>query len=70
MTQRERMLKALSHELPDRIPTVMDARQEVREDLKHFYGVGSFDEALRILGAVNMYRFRTDGLFKISFSAY
>ena len=37
MTQRERMIKTLNHELPDRIPTTISARNEVIRALcRHF----------------------------------
>jgi len=37
MTQRERMIKTLNHELPDRIPTTISARNEVIRALCEYF---------------------------------
>jgi len=37
MTQRERMMKTLNHELPDRIPTTISARKEVIRALCEYF---------------------------------
>lgn len=37
MTQRERMIKTLNHELPDRIPTTISARNEVIRALCRYF---------------------------------
>ena len=50
MTPRERMLRVLAHELPDRIPAVWGARPEVDRAVAEYYGVDTLAEALEILG--------------------
>jgi len=70
MTQRERIMAVLSHQLPDRMPAIIDARQEVQQELMRYYGVDAFEDALRILGAENMYRFPTDSMLKVDFPGY
>lgn len=70
MTQRERILTVLRHEIPDQMPSIIDARQEVKEKLVQYYGVESFEDVLQILGAENMYRFQTDTMLKVSFPGY
>jgi uroporphyrinogen decarboxylase len=51
MTPRDRMAAVLEHRLPDRIPTTIFARGEVQRALMSRFGVASFDDAKRILGA-------------------
>ncbi|KUK64863.1 MAG: putative protein5 [Parcubacteria bacterium 34_609] len=67
MNERERFLTTMKHQLPDRIPTVIDARSEVQEALKKYYSVESYQEVLDILGAVDIDRFPTDGWIRINF---
>jgi len=44
MTERERFLATMNHQIPDRIPlTVIDIRLEGQEALKSYYGVGSYN---------------------------
>ena len=50
MTPRERMLKVLAHEVPDRTHAVFGARPEIDRALAAYYGVDSLAEALEILG--------------------
>ena len=50
MTPRERILKTMNHERPDRIPAVLGARAEVNRELLQHYGVDSMEEVHRILG--------------------
>lgn len=51
MTPRERMLKVVSHQRPDRTPTVLGNRPEMDRALMEWYGVNSVEEVARILGA-------------------
>ena len=52
MRSRERMTKALAHEVPDRTPAVIAAQPEVERALTAYYGVDSLADALDILGIV------------------
>lgn len=70
MTQRERILTVLSHQLPDRMPSIIDARLEVQEELTRYYRGENFEEVLHLLGAENMYRFPTDSMLRVSFPGY
>ena len=70
MNERERFLTTMRHQIPDRIPTVIDARLEVQEALKNYYGVTSYQEVLDILGAVDVDRFPTDSWIKVRFPGY
>src|SRR4030042_2413926 len=70
MNERERFLTTMRHQIPDRIPTVIDARLEVQEALKNYYGVTSYQEVLDILGAVDIDRFPTDSWIKVRFPGY
>lgn len=70
MNERERFLATMNHQIPDRIPTVMDARIEVQEALKNYYGVVSYLEVLDTLGAVDIDRFPTDSWIKLNFPGY
>lgn len=67
MNERERFLATMKHQLPDRIPTVLDAQSEVQEALKRYYSVESYQEVLDILGTVDIDRFPTDGWIRINF---
>ncbi len=60
MNLRTRILESMAHRLPDRIPTIMDARAEVKDALMEYYTVDSFEKALEILSAEEMYCFKTD----------
>ena len=70
MNEHERFLTTMKHQIPDRIPTVIDARLEVQEALKNYYGVTSYQEVLDILGAVDIDRFPADSWIKMRFSGY
>jgi uroporphyrinogen decarboxylase len=70
VNERERFLTTMNHQLPDRIPTVMDARIEAQEALKNHYGVGSYQKVLDIMGAVDIYRFPHDDWIKVNFPGY
>ena len=50
MTLRERMLKVVSHERPDRTPAVLAGRPEMDRALMQWYDVDSMAEVRRILG--------------------
>jgi hypothetical protein len=67
---RERTLESMAHGLPDRIPTIMDARAEVKVSLMEYYAVDSFDKVLEILGCEEMYRFQTDEMVKVWFPGF
>ena len=67
---RTRILDSMAHKLPDRIPTIMDARAEVKEMLMEYYAADSFDNVLEILGAEEMYRFKTDEMVKVYFPGF
>jgi len=67
---RKRILESMAHRLPDRIPTIMDARDEVKDALMEYYAVDSFDKVLEILGAEEMYRFKTDEIVKLHFPGF
>jgi len=60
----------MAHRLPDRIPTIIDAREEVKDSLMEYYAVASFEEVLDILGCDEMYRFQTDAMVKIDFPGF
>ena len=62
-----RVLESMAHRMPDRIPSIIDARTEVKDALTRYYRVGSFQEVLDILDAEEMYRFPSDRLVKIDF---
>ena len=51
MTPRERILAALDHRMPDRVPIQLGCREEVMADLRRHYGVETNDEVARILEA-------------------
>jgi uroporphyrinogen decarboxylase len=70
MTQRERLLAAMSHKLADRVPAVIDARAEVQRTLVHYYGVKRFADVLEILGAEDFNSFPTDSMARISFPTF
>ena len=70
MNERERFLITMNHQIPDRISTVIDARLEVQKALKNYYGVGSYQEVLDIMGAVDVTRFPNDSRIKINFPGY
>ncbi len=70
MNLRTRNLESMAHRLPDRIPTIIDARAEVKDALRRHYAVDSFERVLEILGAEEMYRFPTDGMVKIRFPGF
>ncbi|GAH24271.1 unnamed protein product, partial [marine sediment metagenome] len=70
MIERERFLKTMNHQVPDRIPTVMDARLEVQKALKDYYGIDSYQEVLDIIGAIDIDRFPTDSWIKVNFPGY
>jgi len=50
VTPRERMLKVVNHELPDRIPAVLAGRMEVHRALMERFAVDSIAEVSKILG--------------------
>jgi len=70
MIERERFLKTMNHQVPDRIPTVMDARLEVQKALKDYYGIDSYQEVLDIIGAIDIDRFPTDSWINVNFLGY
>lgn len=70
MIERERFLKTMNHQVPDRIPTVMDARLEVQKALKDYYGIDSYQEVLDIIGAIDIDRFPTDSWINVNFPGY
>lgn len=71
MTERERFLATMNHKVPDRIPTVMDTRLEIQETTKDYYGVvGSYQEVLDAMGAVDIHHFPTDSWIKVNFPGY
>lgn len=67
MTSREQLSLSLSHRRPGRIPSIIDARREVRSELVKYFGVANYQEVLAILEAEEMYRFPTDSMIKIKF---
>lgn len=67
MTLRDRFLKSANHEVPDRIPTILDARKEVQAKLMSHYGVQSYAEVLAILDAEEMYHFPISALPFVGF---
>jgi uroporphyrinogen decarboxylase len=50
MTARERILKTVNHELPDRIPAFLGARDEVNRGLMKYYNVNDMAGVHEILG--------------------
>lgn len=50
MTPRERVLKTLRHELPDRTPAVLAARPEINRMLMEHFGTDSMEDVHRALG--------------------
>ena len=70
MNLRTRIFELMTHRLPDRIPTIMDARVEVKDVLMRHYTVDSFQEVLDILGAEEMYRFKTDEMVRVRFPGF
>ena len=60
----------MAHRLPDRIPSIIDARTEVRAALAEYYAVDTFDQVLEILQAEEMYRFKTDELVRVRFPGF
>ncbi|HUV08054.1 MAG TPA: uroporphyrinogen decarboxylase family protein [Spirochaetia bacterium] len=63
MTNRERMFKTFNHENADRIPSAIHARGEVQRALAEYYGVLSYREVLRLLGADTYGRLIFDAAF-------
>jgi len=61
---------SLSHKLPDRIPSIIDARKEVKAKLIKHFKVNEFNEVLSILGADDMYHFQNNSLLKIDFPEF
>jgi len=70
MNLRTRILESMTHRLPDRIPSIIDARAEVKDTLTQHYAVASFERVLEILGAEEMYQLRTDGMVKVRFPGF
>jgi len=70
MNERERFLATMNHQIPDRIPTVIDARVEIQKALENYYSVTSYQEVLDILGAVDIDRFPADSWIKVRFPGY
>ena len=70
MNMRTRILESMAHRVPDRIPTIMSARAEVKDALMRHYAVDSFEKVLEILGAEQMYRFKRDGMVNIRFPGF
>lgn len=51
MTPRERIVRTMNHQRPDRVPTFLGARPEVNRALMEHFGTDSLGEVKRLLGA-------------------
>ena len=70
MTLRERALTSIRHRMPDRIPSIIDARREVQVKLAEYYGVNTYLEVLAILDAEEMYHFPVQALPSVDFPEF